>query len=54
MKVRHLRGNWLLVEALDFENNTPIGWIRWRDDDGNLMVFPNINQQYHPVVTGNF
>jgi hypothetical protein len=54
LKVRHLRGNWLLVEVLDFENNTPIGWIRWRDDDGNLMVFPNINQQYHPVVTGNF
>ncbi len=52
MKVKHLRGNWLLVEMLDFENNTPIGWIRWRDDDGNLMVFPNINQQYHPVVTG--
>jgi hypothetical protein len=54
MKVKHVRGNWLLVEALDFENNTPIGWIRWRDDDGNLMVFPNINQQYHPIVTSPF
>lgn len=51
LKVKHVRGNWLLVEVLDFENNTPIGWIRWRDDDGNLMVFPNINQQYHPIVT---
>jgi hypothetical protein len=50
MKVKHLRGNWLLVEVLDFENNTPIGWIRWRDDDGNLMVFPNVNKQYRPVV----
>lgn len=54
MKVKHLRGNWLLVEVLDFENNTPIGWIRWRDEDGNLLAFPNINQQYHPVVTGTF
>lgn len=54
MKVKHLRGNWLLVEVLDFENNTPIGWIRWRDDDGNLMVFPNINKQYRPVVMGTF
>jgi len=54
MKVKHVRGNWLLVEVLDFENNTPIGWIRWRDDDGYLMVFPNINQQYHPIVTSPF
>ena len=54
MKVKHLRGNWLLVEVLDFENNTPIGWIRWRDDDGNLMAFPNINQQYHPVIMGSY
>ncbi len=54
MTVKHLRGNWLLVEVLDFENNTPIGWIRWRDDDGNLMAFPNINQQYHPVIMGSF
>jgi len=54
LKVKHLRGNWLLVEVLDFENNTPIGWVRWRDDDGNLMVFPNINQQFHPVVIGGY
>jgi hypothetical protein len=54
MKVKHLRANWLLVEVMDFENNTPIGWVRWRDDDGNLMAFPNINQQYHPVIIGNF
>jgi hypothetical protein len=51
MKVRFVRGNWLLVEALDFEHNTPIGWIRWRDDDGNLMMFPNIVGQQTPIIT---
>jgi hypothetical protein len=44
LKVRYVRGNWLLVEVQDFEMNTPIGWIRWRDDDGNLMAFPNLTQ----------
>lgn len=51
LKVKHLRGNWMLVEVLDFERNTPIGWVRWRDDDGNLMVFPNLSGQHLPVVT---
>jgi hypothetical protein len=53
IKVRFVRGNWLLVEALDFEHNTPIGWVRWRDDDGNLMVFPNVSHQRTPIVTTN-
>ena len=51
IKVKHVRGNWLLVEVLDFERNTPLGWVRWRDDDGNLMVFPNLTQQRRPIVT---
>ncbi len=51
IKVRFLRGNWLLVEVLDFERNAPIGWVRWRDDDGNLMVFPNISGDHIPVMT---
>ncbi len=51
LKVRHLRGNWMLVEVLDFERNTPIGWMRWRDGDGNLLVFPNISGDKMPIVT---
>lgn len=54
LKVKHVRGNWLLVEVLDFERNTPIGWVRWRDDNGNLMVFPNISGQHLPIVTTAF
>jgi hypothetical protein len=52
LKVKFVRGNWMMVEVLDFERNTPIGWVRWRDDDGNLMVFPNITGQHQqPIVT---
>lgn len=54
LKVKHVRGNWLLVEVLDFERNTPIGWVRWRDDDGKLMVFPNLSGQHLPIVTTAF
>lgn len=54
LKVRHVRGNWLLVEVLDFERNTPIGWVRWRDDNGNLMVFPNVSGQHLPIVTTTY
>lgn len=51
LKVKHVRGNWLLVEVLDFERNRPLGWVRWRDDEGNLMVFPNLSGRKLPIVT---
>lgn len=54
LKVRHVRGNWLLVEVLDFAHNTPIGWMRWRDDEGNLMAFPNLSQEKGPVIITGF
>jgi hypothetical protein len=41
LKVLHVRGNWLLVEAVDFDNQRPIGWLRWRGEDGRLLMFPN-------------
>jgi len=50
LKVRYVRGNWLLVEIQDFEMNAPIGWLRWRDDDGNLLIFPNLNGSTHPMT----
>lgn len=54
MKVLHVRGNWMLVEVLDFERNTPIGWVRWRDNEGNLMAFPNIPQDAQQLMTTAF
>lgn len=51
MKVLHVRGNWMLVEVLDFERNTPIGWVRWRDTEGHLLAFPNIPQETQQIMT---
>ncbi|MBX2859625.1 MAG: hypothetical protein KTR14_00190 [Vampirovibrio sp.] len=50
LKVRHARGNWLLVEVLDFNRNTPIGWVRWRDANGRLLVFPNLAGGKFPMT----
>lgn len=51
LKVKHVRGNWLLVEVVDFARQAPVGWIRWRDDAGNLLVFPDFTQRQAPVLT---
>lgn len=42
MQVKFVRGNWMLVIVLDFNNSAPIGWIKWRDSEGKIYVFPNI------------
>jgi hypothetical protein len=45
IKVLHVRGNWMLVELRDLGAEHPIGWLRWRDEQGNLMVWPNFSGQ---------
>jgi hypothetical protein len=45
IKVLHVRGNWMLVELRDMGAEHPIGWLRWRDEQGNLMVWPNFSGQ---------
>ena len=50
LKIRHIKGNWLLVEGLDFDRTTPIGWVRWRDDQGNIMVFANFSGHSTPTI----
>ncbi len=54
LKVMHVRGNWLLVEVLDFNRSSPMGWVRWRDKNGRLMVFPNLAGKQTPHVLGVF
>ncbi|MBY0405379.1 MAG: hypothetical protein K2X66_15875 [Cyanobacteria bacterium] len=51
LKVKHIRGNWMLVEVLDFGNKTPMGWVRWRDEEGRLMVFTNFTKAKSGVFT---
>lgn len=50
--IHHARGPWLLVEAWDFNRESPIGWVRWREDAGQLLVFPNFGQRQTMVVPG--
>lgn len=54
LKVKHVRGNWLLVEVQDFSRQTPLGWLRWRDDDGRLMMFTNFTGKNQTIVTSMF
>jgi hypothetical protein len=50
LKVRHIKGNWMLVEGVDFDRSTPIGWVRWRDDQGQIMVFANFAGHNTPTI----
>ncbi len=36
----YIKGNWMLVRVLDVGNAERIGYIRWRDTDGKLFMFP--------------
>jgi len=35
-----LKGNWMLVRVLDVNNVEKIGYLRWREADGKLLLFP--------------
>ena len=50
VKVKHIRGNWLLVEIMDFDRSTPMGWVRWRDSEGRLLLFPNLSGRSLPTL----
>lgn len=43
LQIKHIRGNWLLVKAIDIGEGSPLGWVRWRDDNGQLMVFCDLD-----------
>lgn len=37
----HIKGNWAMVQISDFDHTQPIGWVRWRSDDGQIFLVPN-------------
>jgi len=39
----YISGNWMLVREIDYNKTAQIGWIRWRDNDGNIFVFPKLD-----------
>lgn len=42
IKLTAIKGNWALVTILDANKNAKTGYIRWRTDDGELQLFPDI------------
>jgi hypothetical protein len=45
VRVLHVRGNWLLVELRDLGEERPIGWMRWRNESGDILLWPNFAEQ---------
>ena len=39
----YVSGNWVLVREIDYNKTAQVGWIRWRDNDGNIFVFPKLD-----------
>jgi hypothetical protein len=50
LKVLHARGNWLLVEVKDLGDERPMGWVRWRDETGNLLLWPRFDRFFPPLA----
>lgn len=42
IKLTKISGNWALVSAMDLDKTPKTGWLKWRDSDGTIYVFPNI------------
>ncbi len=37
----YVSGNFVMVKLLNYDNVQKTGWLRWRTDDGELLLFPN-------------
>ena len=37
----YVSGNFVMVKLLDYDNVQKTGWLRWRTDDGELLLFPD-------------
>lgn len=42
IKLTAARGNWLLISVYDIEKIQKIGWIQWRNTNGEIYLFPAI------------
>lgn len=43
IKLTVIRGNWALVSVKDLDEVPKTGYMKWRDNDGTIYAFPNIN-----------
>lgn len=37
-----IRGNWALVSIMDIDKTSKTGYLRWRSDNGDIYLFPDI------------
>lgn len=44
IRLNKLSGNWALVTVVDFDSKPKIGYIRWREDDGTIIIFPKLGE----------
>lgn len=42
VQLTSVKGNWLLIVALDVDRTEKIGWIKWRNISGEIYLFPDI------------
>ncbi len=42
VKLQSVSGNWLLAIANDIDGSQKIGWLKWRNLNGEIFLFPNI------------
>jgi hypothetical protein len=42
IKLTVIRGNWALVSVQDLDKVPKTGYLKWREKDGTIYVFPNI------------
>lgn len=45
IKLHKISGNWALVTVVDLDSKPKIGYIRWREDDGTILVFPAMSSK---------
>lgn len=45
IKMIKITGNWMLVKVIDFDKSAVPGWIKWRDENGKIFVFPDFEAE---------
>ena len=40
IRLTAIEGYWMLVTAVDYDGEIITGYIQWRDDEGNIFIFP--------------
>lgn len=43
IKLTKISGNWALVSVFDLDDTPKTGWLKWRNSDGKIYAFPNVN-----------